>query len=440
MSAQSNEFAGRTTRSNIILISAVLIIFGVLELTFPPSLFQPIVSLLAGMVLLAIFGRKKRVSKHALIALGVLVALFIGINLGWMSQHVTSGQVEADAPWPEIDRILDAEFAGSALIARDGRVYLKKSYAYADRSRLVPNTPATKFMIGSMTKQFTAMGIMILRDQGRLELDDPICEYLPDCPTAWQPIQIHHLLSHTSGIIDVWPVAPVNIPSGTSFIQASGLKIQRITKAFRALNEPATEEIVIEENRSQPLGFLPGERFEYSNTGYVMLGYIIEHVSGKPYGDFLEEAVFGPLQMTSSGYGDQTTGLATGYLNSVLPTVYLNVARAHGAGGLYSTVGDLYKWDQALYGEKLVKKATLEEMFTPRIPIEQMPDFSYAYGWMVGEKYGHPMIQHGGTIGGYYTLITRYPQERITVILLSNDLTVDLGAITDKIDQKLGIE
>jgi len=144
--------------------------------------------------------------------------------------------------------------------------------------------------------------------------------------------------------------------------------------------------------------------------------------------------------MDSSGYGHQTSDLATGYINSFFKTYYIDISRIHGAGGLYSTVDDLYKWDQALYGEQLVKKETLGEIFTPRVPLQGSSDLSYAYGWFVGEENGHPVVMHPGSIGGYASFLIRYPKDKISIILLSNDQRVDFGTIINEIDKKLGLK
>ena len=445
MKAHACGDARKIHRFYLILYATVLIIFGVLEFIAPPSALQPVVSLLLGILILAIFLARKLVTKYAALGWVFLIGVLMLVNLSLMNLHVTKGWVDSKSPWPEIDRLLDEQFVGSALIARDGKIYLEKSYSYADRNLLIPNTPTTQFMIGSMTKQFTAMGILILRDQGKLKLEDSICQYLPECPQAWRQVNIHHLLTHTSGIVDPLKVIEKQEPQGTPLINRFIFRIQGVIKFFYLLQQPATVSIVVEENKNTPLEFLPGEKFSYSNLGYMLLGYIIENVSGKPYGDFIKEEIFTPLKMDSSGYGLQAPNLATGYINTLFKTYYIDISRAHGAGGLYSTVDDLYQWDQALYGEQLIKKETLAEIFKPRVPIQGPSgmgpsDMSYAYGWMVGQENGHPLIAHGGSIGGYLSYLIRYPEDNITIILLSNNQPVDFGTIVDEINKKLGLK
>jgi CubicO group peptidase (beta-lactamase class C family) len=440
MKKQPHDKAGRINRFDLILYFTILIVFGVLEFIAPPCALQPVVSLLIAIPLLAIFLAKKLVTKYAVFRSMILIGAFTLVNVSMMNLHITTGWVDSKSPWPEIDRLLDEQFVGSALIAKDGKIYLNKSYSYADRNRFIPNTHTTKFLIGSMTKQFTAMGILMLRDQGKLELEGPICQYLPECPQAWGPVKIFHLLTHTSGIADPTQIIDPQVPEGTPFIDRYALKIRGALKFFHYIQQPATVSKVIEENKDIPLEFLPGEKFKYSNSGYVLLGYIIENVSGKPYGDFIEEEIFNPLKMNNSGYGNQAPNLATSYINSTFKSYYIDISRAHGAGGLYSTVDDLYQWDQALYGEQLVKQGTLDEIFTPRVTIQGDQDMSYAYGWMVGEGNGRPVIMHGGSIGGYNSVLIRYPKDKISIILLSNDQRANFGIIIDEIIKKLGLK
>ncbi len=440
MKAHTCGYARKIRRFDLVVYTTVLIVFGVLEFIAPPSALQPVVSLLLSIPILAIFLARKLVTKYAAFGLVLLIGVLMLVNLSLMNLHVTKGWVDSKSPWPEIDRLLDEQFVGSALIARDGKIYLEKSYSYADRNRLIPNTPTTQFMIGSMTKQFTAMGILILRDQGKLKLEDPICQYLPECPQAWRQVNIHHLLTHTSGIIDPTQRIETQIPQGTPLINRYVLKIQGILKLSHDLQNPATVSTTIEEHKNIPLEFPPGEKFYYSNLGYMLLGYIIENVSGKTYADFIKEEIFTPLKMDSSGYGLQAPNLATGYLNAFLKTYYIDISRIDGAGGLYTTVDDLYQWDQALYGEQLVKKETLDEIFTPRISTQGASNMSYAYGWIVGQENGHSIIMHGGAIGGYVSFLIRYPEDKITIILLSNDQQGDFGTIINEIDKKLGLK
>jgi len=224
-------------------------------------------------------------------------------------------------------------FSGAVLVARDGKVLLSKGYGLANAELGAANTPQTKFRIGSMTKQFTAMAFMLLEEKGKLKTSDPVCRFVTECPEAWRNITIHHLLTHTSGI-----------PSFTSFPDYTLTMSQR---------SPVSR--TVERFKNKPLVFEPGSKWEYSNSGYVLLGYILEKVAEQDYGAFLQRNIFEPLGMSSTGYDDPTPILknrASGYARRAGQRVnasYIGMTIPHAAGALYSTVEDLYRWDQALY-------------------------------------------------------------------------------------------
>lgn len=288
-------------------------------------------------------------------------------------------------------------FSGSVLAARGSRVVLAKGYALANVELDVPNTAETKFRLGSVTKQFTAMSIMQLQEKGKLNVEDAVCKYVPECPEAWQKITIHHLLTHTSGI-----------PNFTSF-----------PNYVRTMHERSPVATTIERFKAKPLDFAPGEKFQYSNSGYVLLGYILEKAAGQEYAEYLQEHIFGPLKMANSGYDTFSAVLkhrATGYSRrggNLVNAAYLDMTIPHAAGALYSTVNDLYLWDQALYADTLVSKASLDRIFTPF-------KGDYAYGWMVTKRFNRKLISHGGGINGFATTIDRYPDDRACVIVLTN--------------------
>jgi CubicO group peptidase (beta-lactamase class C family) len=238
----------------------------------------------------------------------------------------------------------DETFSGSMLIAEKGQVLLSRGYGLANREQKIPNTPQTKLLLGSVTKQFTAVAILILQSQGRLNVQDPICRYIDDCPAAWEDITIHHLLTHSSGMIVM--------PADSSYPET-----------------PITPLELIERFKDAPLDFQPGERFSYSNCGYWVLGYIIEQVSGQSYKGFIQQEIFEPLGMNDSGYDQDATGLAVGYVDqfTATPVEVIESSFLYSAGALYSTVEDLYRWDQALYTEQLVPRELLEQMFAPQI-------------------------------------------------------------------------
>jgi CubicO group peptidase (beta-lactamase class C family) len=289
------------------------------------------------------------------------------------------------------------QFSGAVLVARDGRVLVSKGYGFANLEDETPNTPQTRFRLGSITKQFTATAIMMLEERGKLSAQDSICKYVEDCPQAWQAVTIRHLLSHTSGV-----------PNFTSFPEYP-----------KTMTQPATVDSLIARFKDKPLDFQPGERWSYSNSGYVLLGHVIEKLSGKSYEAFLQENIFDPLKMTNTGYDSPARIIkhrAAGYMprgNVLINAPYLDMTIPHAAGALYSTVEDLYLWDQALYTERLISKKSFDAMFTP-------VKNDYGYGWGISKQYGLTRISHGGGINGFVTYISRYPEAKALVVVLSN--------------------
>ena len=297
------------------------------------------------------------------------------------------------------------QFRGSVLVAKNGKVLLCKGYGMANYEHDIPNTPQTKFRLASITKQFTAMAIMQLKEKGLLSVNDTLSKYIPDYPNG-DKINIHHLLTHTSGI----PNLPV-------FPESKKKKLESYTLEQR-----------IELFKHAPLAFKPGEKYSYNNSGYILLNYIIEKVSGKTYETILKENIFDPLGMNNSGY--DKVGLiikdrASGYSldgSKFINAAYIDMSYVAGAGALYSTVEDLYLWDQALYSEKLLPKKSLAALFTPYVVMDQsIPDsFSYGYGWRIGKIGNHNFVGHTGRFDGFKTNICRYPGDNISIIVLSN--------------------
>lgn len=289
-------------------------------------------------------------------------------------------------------------FSGSILVAREGSPVISKGYGMANYELNVPNTPQTVFRIGSLTKQFTATAFMQLQEHGKLNVNDPICRYMENCPAAWQAITIRHLLTNTSGI--------PNYTRFPSFWSNTSL-------------QPFTSTRFVEVFRDKPLEFAPGEKFAYSNSGYHLLGLIIERASGKSYAEFLRENIFMPLGMKNSGYDDTRSLIANragGYRwagKSFTNADYINMAIPYSAGSLYSTTEDLLLWDKALYTDKILSRKSLDEMFTPF-------KGEYAYGWDVSKKLNRQTIWHDGGINGFLTEFIRFPTERVSVIVFSN--------------------
>jgi CubicO group peptidase (beta-lactamase class C family) len=284
-------------------------------------------------------------------------------------------------------------FSGTVLVAQGGQVILSKGYGLANVEHDAANTPHTKFRVGSLTKQFTAVAIMMLQERGLLSVRDPICRYLPQCPNGWQQITIHHLLTHTSGLPDI--------------------------SHLQKLELPLTAASAVEYLSSKPLRYAPGERFSYGGSNYVLLGFIIEKASTQSYDAFLQKNIFAPLGMKDTGYDDERLVVkdrAAGYSRGrgvLFNAVHVDMTIPFSAGGLYSTVEDLYRWDQALYTEKLVSRKSLETIFTPF-------KGSYGYGWYITEQFGRRFITHGGWINGFAASIARLPDDRVTAIVLSN--------------------
>jgi CubicO group peptidase (beta-lactamase class C family) len=301
-----------------------------------------------------------------------------------------------------MDRIVNTSaeanaFSGAVLVARDGEILLDRGYGFANREWLIPNDGDTKFRLGSITKQFTAVAIMILNERGLVDLDAPVKVWLPDAPAAWDQVTVRRLLAHTAGV-----------PNFTSFDDF---------QARKAL--PDTVDGLIVRFRDRPLDFRPGEGRKYSNSGYVLLTAIIEKASGQSYADFLAENLLQPLGMTDTGYdanADILMRRASGYTPSahgVVNAAYWDMSIPQGAGGLYSTTRDLLKWQQGLYGGRLLRPASLELLTTPVCD-------QYAFGVFAAQAEGNTTIAHSGGLDGFNTYMAYDPARRMTVIVLGN--------------------
>lgn len=289
------------------------------------------------------------------------------------------------------------QFMGSVLVAKGAEVLLSKGYGSANLEWDVPNSPAAKFRLGSITKQFTAASILLLQDRGKLSVEDPVKKYMADAPAAWDKITIYHLLTHTSGI-----------PSFTGFPEYA---------KWEPFATTAAEEVA--RFRDKPLDFAPGEKWSYSNSGYVLLGYLIEKISGGSYETFVRENIFTPLGMRDSGYDSNAAVIprrAAGYSrdkDTLVNAGFVHMSVPHAAGALYSTTEDLLKWERGLFGGKLLSAASLQTMTTPF-------KNNYACGLFVETRDGRKVIQHGGGIEGFNTQLTYYPDDQLTVVVLGN--------------------
>ncbi|MCY7280066.1 MAG: serine hydrolase [Sphingomonas bacterium] len=296
-------------------------------------------------------------------------------------------------------------FSGTVLIARNGAPIFVKSYGSANYELGAPNTNETVYALASVSKQFTALAIMQLKEQGKIKLSDPICRYLDDCPPSWRPITIQQLLSHTSGIPNY-----SSLPDWDEKLAMIDYTRPELVALFRDL----------------PLQFTPGEKFKYSNSGYFLLGMAIERVSQKRFGEYLEERIFKPAGMMRSHFEESRTlvpGRATGYYSR--GTDFINARLVSpstdlGTSGIYSTVGDLLRWDNIFASDRLISRASREEMLTP-------VKGDYGYGWHIGERSGRLEQHHSGSDNGFSTYIIRFPSDRTTVIVLSNSDKVSAG-------------
>ncbi len=297
------------------------------------------------------------------------------------------------------------QFNGSVLVAEKGKVVYEKGFGMANMEWTIPNQPDTKFRIGSVTKQFTAALILQFVDEGKIKLDGKITDYLPDYrKDTGGKITVHQLLNHTSGI-----------PSYTS----------RPDFFAEVSRDPYNVADFVKKFASGDLEFEPGTKFNYNNSGYFLLGAIVEKVTGKTYEAVLKERIFEPLGMKNSGYDNRAPILAkrangyektpAGYVNAA----YLDMSLPYAAGSMYSTVSDLYKWDQSLYENKVISAESKKLMFTPGLS-------NYGYGFGISDQpigktdQKTKVIQHGGGINGFNSLLTRLVDKQQTIILLDN--------------------
>ncbi len=289
-------------------------------------------------------------------------------------------------------------YSGSILVARGDKILLNKGYSIADYEKSIPNTTSTIFPIGSITKSFTAVAIMQLCEKGVLDVDSPISNYI-GVEIDDEPIKIHHLLTHTSGL-----------PREGKFVGKDDITLKEQAEYITTLH----------------VLFSPGEKFSYSNAGYMLLAYIIEEVSGDSYSEYVAKNIFKPLGMESSyvgmdaSYGkDQAIGYR--FLKDTPSRLHIyNFSNIIGSGNIYSTTEDLYTYARSFSHHTLISKESIESIFTPHWGEEHN---RYGYGWELSERYNHQKVSHGGVIGGggYASLIIRYPEEDYVLIFLTNN-------------------
>lgn len=310
------------------------------------------------------------------------------------------------------------QFNGAALVAENGKVVYKGAFGQANMEWNIPNTPDTKFRLGSITKQFTATAILQLVEQGKIKLDAKLTDYLPEYrKDIGEKVTIHHLLTHTSGIPSY-----TGQPGFFENVSRNPYKVDDFVKKYA----------------SGDLEFEPGSKYAYNNSGYFLLGAIVERVTGKPYEQVLKENIFDPLGMKNTGYDRHNTIItkrASGYSktpDSYTNAPYLDMSIPYAAGSLYSTVEDLYLWDQALYADKVLSAQSKALMYKPFLG-------NYAYGWVVAnasfKQNDQPVqvIRHGGGINGFTTTIVRFPAEKNLIVMLDNTGTGYLDRLSDSI-------
>jgi len=291
----------------------------------------------------------------------------------------------------------------AVIVVRDGKTVLRKGYGLANIELSVPIAPEMVFRIGSVTKQFTAAAILKLVEAGKLSLSDEIGRFLPDYPTRGRKITVEQLLNHTSGIRSL-----TGMPAWASHTREDWTPAQLI--AFF---------------QNEPLDFEPGTGWRYNNSGYLLLGAIIEKVSGKKYEDFLAESIFQPLGMERTRYGSDgpvIAGRVAGYQRTpggIVNAPYLSMTLPFSAGGLVSTVDDLAKWQAALDRDGLLSAESRRRMWTP-VTLPDGRATRYGFGWGIWSDEGHAVVEHGGSINGFVSANMRWPDDRISVAVLSN--------------------
>ena len=297
------------------------------------------------------------------------------------------------------------------LVSRGGKIVLAEGFGLANVELQVPVKPETVFQSGSVGKQFTATAVMMLVEEGKVGLDDPLTKYFADAPATWKEVTVRELLSHTAGFGDY--------PDKFDF------------------RKDWTEDEELKLVESIPLAFPPGTKWKYSNLGYLTLGVLIHRVTGEFYGDFLQQRIFHPLGMETTriiSEADIVPNRAAGYRlvkGELKNQEWVSpVVNTTADGSLYFSILDLAKWDATLYTEKLLTRSSLEQMWTPaKLKNGQPNKDGYGFGWSIGERHGHRVISHGGAWQGFETTIVRYVDDQLTVVVLTNLAGAEPGVI-----------
>lgn len=354
--------------------------------------------------------------------------LFSGMGSILISTFLMLGGVNASAQiveptadeLAELDRRIQAHLdqnnipGGLVAVASRGRIIHLRTYGMANVELSVPVTDSTVFEIGSISKQFVSATVMLLVQETKLGLDDPIHQYLSDLPGEWLGVTVRQLLTHMSGIPDYEEIRSYDV------------------YRFRL-----TPEEVIQIAHSRPMDFAPGTGWYYSNTGYFLLSMIVERIEGRPLGQVLESRIFGPLEMTQTRMADPEAIIrhrASGYwVNKVGELINRNPTETSstlGAGGILSSAYDLAKWDEALYGDQLLSAESKATMWTPGI-LPNGNSTGYAFGWNVNPYKGHTSQSHGGQVAGFVANFSRFPDEEAVIIVFLNRYRVSGGRLKE---------
>lgn len=357
------------------------------------------------------------------LATALVAAFFLSSRTAWSANP-------AGPPVDGIEKIVtddlkEGKCASYAVaVVKDGRLIMARGFGYADLENDVPATAETVYRLGSITKQFTAMAILQLAEAKKLSLDDELTRFLPDYPTQDHKVTIHHLLNHTSGI-----------KSYTNLL------------TFRVkMRQDFSHDQLLDVFKKEPFEFAPGEKWNYNNSGFYLLGMIIEKASGQSYAEYLQEHIFGPLAMSATRYGDTRPLIrhrAMGYRldkGQLVNDDPMSMKAPGAAGALVSNVLDLAKWHLALEAGQFLSPASYEAMYRPT-KLADGKTQDYGYGWGIGEMAGHAKLSHGGGINGFSTMIARYPLDRLAVVVLSNTIGANPGRLEARIARcMLGIE
>jgi CubicO group peptidase (beta-lactamase class C family) len=336
----------------------------------------------------------------------------------------------AQSPESRLDTYLSAraslgQFNGTALVAQNGRVLLEKGYGFANFEHRVPAAASTRYLIASISKNFSDAALLRLQEEGRLSISDSLCKWISDCPEAWHPVTLWHLLHHTSGIPDYEAALELGSPAYIDYMSQSH-----------------SAERIVEAARAKPLDFPVGSKFRYSNTGYILLATVIEKASGQSFEAYEREHVLGPAGLTNMRFVssvDVVPNLAAGYRridmdfarmqagvtldeHTLIREAFLPLDGPHGDGKLIASAHDLWQWTERLSDSTALTPASVRAMFTP-------DSSGYAAGWIMGTRFGKRSAMHTGAIPGYASVIEYYPGSRTVIVLLSNTTNIRLSLV-----------